>query len=464
MHSYDLFGRTFTVTEANKLIHDTIEQMFYDMEIEGEISGFRPASSGHWYFTLKDSGAAIDAAVFRSAQSSMIIPENGDLVIAKGSLSYYERNGRLSFIIREMRKKGNGELLEIIEKRKAYYRSMGYFDEDRKKALPEEIRKLGVVTSASGAAIRDILNITKRRAPSLDIILFPATVQGEGAAESIAMRIRQANLFSACDVLIVGRGGGSAEDLSCFSEPEVIEAIHDSDIPIVSAVGHEIDWPISDYAADVRAPTPSAAAELVTERIFRRTERLDKALFAIDSLMRRRTADLSSRLTLCLHRTESIHGRIRAAWLGIPSTSDAARLLLLRRRSAEARLAFSEDEAERAMMGRVGKTLSILEEMMEEDERIIISRREAELSSVASLKAESSHAMKELLKDKESRLRLMQREVEALSPLSILSRGYSVTRKEDGTIIRKRGDAAPGEIIRTYLVDGCIMSTVKEDA
>ena len=173
MPGYDLLSRTLTVSEANEIIHDTVESLFYELSIEGEISGFRPASSGHWYFTLKDKGAALDAAVFRSAQYSMVMPDDGDLVIAKGSLSFYAKTGKLTFIVREMKKKGEGDLLQIIEKRKEYYRSLGYFDEDRKKPIPEEINTLGVVTSPTGAAIRDILNITRRRAPSLNILLFP---------------------------------------------------------------------------------------------------------------------------------------------------------------------------------------------------------------------------------------------------------------------------------------------------
>ena len=188
MPGYDLLSRTLTVSEANEIIHDTVESLFYELSIEGEISGFRPASSGHWYFTLKDKGAALDAAVFRSAQYSMVMPDDGDLVIAKGSLSFYAKTGKLTFIVREMKKKGEGDLLQIIEKRKEYYRSLGYFDEDRKKPIPEEINTLGVVTSPTGAAIRDILNITRRRAPSLNILLFPCTVQGDGAAERTRRR------------------------------------------------------------------------------------------------------------------------------------------------------------------------------------------------------------------------------------------------------------------------------------
>ena len=349
MAAYDLLGRTLTVSEANGIIHDTVEDMFYELSIEGEVSGFRPASSGHWYFTLKDKSAALDAAVFRSAQFQMVMPEDGDLVIAKGSLSFYTKTGKLTFVIREMKRKGEGDLLKIIEKRKEYYRSLGYFDEDKKKPIPEEITKLGVVTSPTGAAIRDILNITRRRAPSLDIIIFPCAVQGDGAAESIAMRIRQANSFLACDVLIVGRGGGSVEDLSCFSEPCVIEAIHDSEIPVISAVGHEIDWPISDFVADRRAPTPSAAAELVTETIFRRRERLDNALFSSTAAMKERMLRLSSRLRETMHNADVLEKKIIRYRGSIPSTEDLRKILILRMENARTSLAYDEEEIIRSM-------------------------------------------------------------------------------------------------------------------
>ena len=352
MPGYDLLSRTLTVSEANEIIHDTVESLFYELGIEGEISGFRPASSGHWYFTLKDKGAALDAAVFRSAQYSMVMPDDGDLVIAKGSLSFYAKTGKLTFIVREMKKKGEGDILQIIEKRKEYYRSLGYFDEDRKKPIPEEINTLGVVTSPTGAAIRDILNITRRRAPSLNILLFPCTVQGDGAAESIAMRIREANNFSACDVLIVGRGGGSIEDLSCFSEPEVIEAVHNSEIPVISAVGHEIDWPISDYVADKRAPTPSAAAEIVTETIFRRRERLENALFMMNSLMKEKLSSSFHRLSTALHNASAMENKILKYRSRIPSTEDLRKILILRMQNASSSLAYAEEDIAESMGGK----------------------------------------------------------------------------------------------------------------
>ena len=393
MAAYDLLGRTLTVSEANGIIHDTVEDMFYELSIEGEVSGFRPASSGHWYFTLKDKSAALDAAVFRSAQFQMVMPEDGDLVIAKGSLSFYTKTGKLTFVIREMKRKGEGDLLKIIEKRKEYYRSLGYFDEDKKKPIPEEITKLGVVTSPTGAAIRDILNITRRRAPSLDIIIFPCAVQGDGAAESIAMRIRQANSFLACDVLIVGRGGGSAEDLSCFSEPCVIEAIHDSEIPVISAVGHEIDWPISDFVADRRAPTPSAAAELVTETIFRRRERLDNALFSSTAAMKERMLQLSSRLRETMHNADVLEKKIIRYRGRIPSTEDLRKILILRMENARTSLAYDEEEIIRSMERKTEERSKRLLDSLKENNVLFKQKMEKAEREITTLQKEMDAAV-----------------------------------------------------------------------
>ncbi len=462
MEPYDLLGKTLTVSEANDLIHSAVEELFCEMTIEGEISGFRPASSGHWYFTLKDRDAALDAAVFRSHQLSMLIPQNGDLVVARGSLSYYTKNGKLTFIVREMRKKGDGDLLQQIEKRKEYYRNLGYFDEDRKKPIPEEISVLGVVTSPTGAAIRDILNVTRRRAPSLDILIFPARVQGEGAAEEIAMRIRQADLFEACDLLIVGRGGGSIEDLAAFSEPAVIEAIHSSSIPIISAVGHEIDWPISDYAADRRAPTPSAAAEIATETIYRRRGRLSSALFAASSLMKGKTYDASARLSSAFHALSAFEKRIMGYRARIPSVEDLRHLLILRMRNAETRLGYAEEDAANAMEARLGSAARRLAELKAAASDAAGGRIRAYEALLSSLMLESERAGKEKARLAGFRLRAAIRECEALSPLQILRRGYSVTEGSGGRIIRHAGEVHEGDIITTRLMDGTVRSIVKE--
>ena len=462
MESYDIFGRTLTVSEANGIIHDTVEEIFYELRIEGEISGFRPASSGHWYFTLKDSSSAIDAAVFRSAQYAMEYPKNGDLVVAKGSLSYYTRNGRLTYVIREMRKKGEGDILEMLEKRKEYYRGLGYFDEDRKKPIPEEIRTLGVVTSPTGAAIRDILNVTKRRAPSLDIIIFPAKVQGDGSAESIASRIRQADNFQACDLLIIGRGGGSTEDLLCFSDPEVIEAIHNCSIPIISAVGHEIDWPISDYAADRRAPTPSAAAEIATETIFRRRERLENALYGSESIIRGRIAEMRLRLSDALSSLSILEKKVLSLEGRIPSSEDLRKMLILRVQNAETRVGYAEEDIQDCIEKRIREASARISISMEREENAMKERVSYASRLLSRIIPSSNERMKARIAVSRTRVDALVRESEALSPLLILRRGYSVTEKEDGSIVRQSGQLKAGEIIRTRLMDGTVLSRVEE--
>ena len=462
MESYDILGRTLTVSEANTIIHDTVEGIFYELVIEGEISGFRPSSSGHWYFTLKDTRSAIDAAVFRSAQYSMDIPRNGDLVVCRGSLSYYTKSGKLTYAIRDMKKKGEGDILEMLEKRKEYYRGLGYFDEDKKKPIPEEIRTLGIVTSPTGAAVRDILNVTKRRAPSLDIIIFPAKVQGDGAAESIAMRIRQADNFQACDLLIVGRGGGSVEDLLPFSDPDVIEAIHSSSIPIISAVGHEIDWPISDYAADRRAPTPSAAAEIATETIFRRRERLSNALHESESIIRERMAEGRIRLSEAMHSLSILERKVAALSGRIPSSEDLRRMLVLRVQNADTRLGYAQEDIQSVMEKRIRRSLDLILSSREKQAQSMKDRVSYAERHLSLLLPASDERMKARIALSRSKLDALRREAEALSPLLILRRGYSVTEKEDGSIVRKSGDLKPGDMIKTRLMDGTVLSRVEE--
>ncbi len=462
MEAYDLLGRTLTVSEASELIHSTVDELFYEMSIEGEVSGFRPASSGHWYFTLKDRGAAMDAAVFRSSQFSMVMPSDGDLVIAKGSLSYYTKTGRLTFIVREMKRKGEGDLLQQIEKRKEYYRALGYFDDERKKPIPEEISVLGVVTSPTGAAIRDILNITARRAPSLDIIIFPAAVQGEGAAENIAMRIRQADNFSACDLLIVGRGGGSMEDLSAFSEPAVIEAIHNCSIPVISAVGHEIDWPISDLAADRRAPTPSAAAEIATETIYRRRERLSGALLLSSSLIKSRITEAEKGLERAMHGLSELERKMLRYRGRIPSTADLRRILLLRTQNAETRLGYAMEEITAAMENRLRAAEEKLSSLISGSSAAISSRAAEAGTLISALQNEIRSTVGKRVELAGMRVKAAERECEALSPLQILKRGYSVTQRTDGSVVRSASDVKDGEELATRVMDGTIISIVKE--
>lgn len=253
----------FSVSQITDLIKEILETSFRTITIEGEISNWRPSAAGHIYFTLKDNAAQIKAVIFRGAAMKLNFrPKDGDKVRCTGSLSVYAPQGNYQIIVNTMEIAGAGNILQMLEERKRKLAAEGLFDDSRKKTLPVMPKTIGVVTSPTGAAIRDILNVTKRRNPGMNIIVLPAIVQGEGAAQTICKMIEIANFYELCDVLIVGRGGGSLEDLLPFSEESVVRAVAESRIPTISAVGHEIDWAICDYAADRRAPTPSAAAEM----------------------------------------------------------------------------------------------------------------------------------------------------------------------------------------------------------
>ena len=256
----------YTVSSLTSLIKEVLESSFPTVEVEGELSNFRPSSSGHWYFSLKDQESMISGVMFRGRTGSIdFIPADGQKVIVKGNLSVYAKRGTYQIVCSSMKLSGEGDILLMLEERKRKLAALGYFDTDRKKSIPSFPSKVAVVTSPTGAAIRDILQVLGRRNSGIDIVILPAPVQGEGAAAEIAAQIRRANIFKLGDVIIMGRGGGSLEDLLPFSDEQVVRAVYESGIPVISAVGHEIDISLSDLAADMSAPTPSSAAEIVSE-------------------------------------------------------------------------------------------------------------------------------------------------------------------------------------------------------
>lgn len=260
--------KVFSVSEINSLLKDMLESSFPQICIEGEISNYRPNSSGHLYFTLKDEASQISAVMFRSAAAHIdFVPKDGTKVQCTGRLTVYPARGNYQILITRMTVSGEGAILKMIEERKRRLAAEGLFDEAKKKPLPPFPQTIGIITSPTGAALRDILQIMRRRNKCVSAIVFPSLVQGDGAAESIVHQIKNANALKKCDVLIVGRGGGSLEDLLPFSDENVVRAIAESEIPVISAVGHEIDWALSDFAADKRAPTPSAAAELAVPQL-----------------------------------------------------------------------------------------------------------------------------------------------------------------------------------------------------
>ena len=260
--------KVFSVSEINSLLKDMLESSFPQICIEGEISNYRPNSSGHLYFTLKDEASQISAVMFRSAAAHIdFVPKDGTKVQCTGRLTVYPARGNYQILITRMTVSGEGAILKMIEERKRRLAAEGLFDEAKKRPLPPFPQTIGIITSPTGAALRDILQIMRRRNKCVSAIVFPSLVQGDGAAESIVHQIKNANALKKCDVLIVGRGGGSLEDLLPFSDENVVRAIAESEIPVISAVGHEIDWALSDFAADKRAPTPSAAAELAVPQL-----------------------------------------------------------------------------------------------------------------------------------------------------------------------------------------------------
>ena len=388
-----------TVSELTSLVKATLEGSFYNLTVEGEISGFRPASTGHWYFSLKDSKAIISAVMWRSSIARVgFIPKDGQRVIVKGSLSVYDQRGTYQIICTSIEPFGEGDILALLEQRKRYYAQLGYFDESQKKPIPKRPNRVAVITSPTGAALQDILQITGRRSPSLDIIILPAVVQGSEAAQSVATRIREVNEFLLADVMIVGRGGGSIEDLLPFSEDCVIQAIHQSDIPVISAVGHEIDWALSDFVADLRAPTPSAAAELVCES--------------------------------ALDQRAKVEG-YRASM----KENMAARIAAIRLRVAS----FSRENARAQLENRLSQ------HRMRLDYAISSLRRE----------------MSSLVTSKQARVEPLKHKLEALSPLAILDRGYGILSK-DGKTLRSISEIKAGDRMQITLADGSINARVEE--
>ena len=389
-----------TVGELTTLIKQTLEGSFFNLTIEGEVSGFRPASTGHWYFSLKDDKAVISAAMWKSTAARMgFEPKDGQKVIVTGSLSVFEPRGTYQIICTSIKPVGEGDILAMLEERKRRYSQLGYFDASIKKPIPKRPNKVAVITSPTGAALQDILQITGRRNKGMDIIILPAVVQGSEAAPSIAARIKEANDFLLADVIIVGRGGGSIEDLLPFSEDCVIQAIHESVLPVISAVGHEIDGAISDFVADLRAPTPSAAAELVCESSLDQIEK---------------NAQLKASMT------ESINARLNAIRLRISAFSPAF---------AKAQL---DSKLSRYRMMLDNKIMTM------------------------------THGLQDNLSTKKAKLHLVAEKMAALSPLSVLDRGYSIVTDKDGNTIKSTDAVKKGDTINIRLNKGNLSANVQE--
>jgi exodeoxyribonuclease VII large subunit len=395
-------GKHLTVSELTEQIRSNLEGSFSYVCVEGEISNCKPASSGHLYFSLKDSAAKIDAIMFKNKLRTINFePKDGMLMRVRGSLSVYAPRGSYSIVCEEMEIAGAGEILAMLEKRKQKLAAEGLFDEEKKRPLPRFPATVGVVTSPTGAALRDILNILARRAPGIKVIILPAPAQGEEAASIISARIKQANQWHLADVLIVGRGGGSIEDLLPFSDEEVVRAVAKSKIPTVSAVGHEIDWALCDYSADLRAPTPSAAAELVSENYFAVQDFIQSTAEDFMTVMRTRLE--RAKLLLKPFDPQDMEYRFRAIL--------QPRLIRL-------------DDAKEALIASISDKCAVI-------------RKKIELSSAV---------------------------LETASPLAVMERGFSVVTNSSGKIIKSSDNVKSGDKIFIRPLKGKIDAVVESAA
>lgn len=392
---------TFSVTELNNYIKGLLDRDsgLRNVQVAGEISNFKRYPSGHCYFTLKDAGAVLKCVMFRgNAASLRFEPKNGDTVLAVGRIAVYERDGVYQLYTDLLLQQGVGNLMLAYEKLKAKLSAQGLFDPERKQELPLNPRTVGIITSPVGAAVRDIITVSRRRNRGIKLLLYPVKVQGEGSAVEIAEAIRFFNKHKLADVLIVGRGGGSLEDLWAFNEEGTVKAVAASKIPVISAVGHETDFTLCDFAADKRAATPSQAAELAVldnEGYRRQVEHLSKRLESL----------LEQKLTVAQHRLERAVG----SWV--------------------------LQNPERMFLDRALRVDRAVQDLQQAIEQAVESRRYA--------------------------LQLQAARLDSLSPLAVLGRGYSITQRDDFKVVSSVEQVGWGDELVTTVKDGAIRSVVQ---
>lgn len=457
---------TYTVTEMNRLIKKLVEGsgQVAHVQVRGEISNFKRYPSGHCYFSLKDAGSVLKCVMFqRQARQLLRYPDNGDTVVAIGSISVYEPNGVYQLYADMLIEEGIGSLMLAYEKLKKKLEEEGLFAEERKKPIPAHPKTVGIITSPAGAAVRDVIKVARRRDPGVKLLLYPVQVQGKPAAGDIAHAIRFMNKHRLADVLIVGRGGGSMEDLWAFNEEIVVRAVAASEIPVISAVGHETDVTLSDFVADKRAATPSQAAELAVED----TRQL-----------RRQVLDRQARLETAINhmlqqRTETLRRLMKSRMLQDPLriTDRAAErldmVLMRMQQTLPRRLENRELRLQQAM-----KTL-------QHPERLLIKPEQRVAAALKAMHKQKklwepyenryqnawnqfTALAKNLTVSQEQRLALATGHLDAVSPLKILSRGYSVTTNGQGQIVKSVQDVHWGEEIRTRLCDGEVYSVIQQ--
>jgi len=434
--------RVLTVTEATEQIKDTLESEFFAMHVQGEVSNYKRHQSGHWYFTLKDSHSQLRAVFYRQWNRLMRFePENGLEVRLRGRLSVYEPRGEYQIVVEVMEPLGVGALQLAFEQQVKRLAAEGMFDEERKRKLPLLPRRVGIVTSPVGAALRDVLQILERRNRGIDIIITPVRVQGASAAQEIVDAIRLLNKHAKrpgneIDVIIVGRGGGSIEDLWAFNEEPVARAIYESEIPIVSAVGHETDYTIADFVADYRAPTPSAAAEIVAAESSDLAARIE---YLQSGLARAMNHSLILRKSQLRDLVES---------RGFAGTATTVLSLSAKCRELEKRAA----EALRTRVRNSASSLQDAKRRLEAtDFRALIAIKSSRLDA---LDQRLDRAVQRRLDAERHSLAVAASKLDMLSPLAVLGRGYALVKDETGALVSRAAMVEPGQKLELRFEDG----------
>ncbi len=439
--------KALTPSQLNALARNLLEDAFPLIWVEGELGNLSRPSSGHLYFTLKDDRAQVRCALFKpKSQWLKFTPREGLRVLARGRLTLYEARGDYQLILDTMEEAGEGALRRAFEQLKAKLQAEGLFDQGRKRPLPSHVRRLGVLTSPSGAAVRDVLSVLRRRFPLVEVDILPVPVQGDTAAAQIVRMLQAAGRSGRYDALLITRGGGSLEDLWAFNDEALARAIAASPVPVVSAVGHEVDVSLADFAADLRAPTPSVAAELLVP---------DRA-------------DLAAHLRAQARRLHAIHERLlrhaaqrtdRVA-LRLQALQPQARLDALRRRQADAlrRLHAAWAQADERRRARLRHAAAVLHASRPQRRLALLRDR------LQSLAPRPQSATVRGLQRRALHLQGLARSLEAVSPLATVARGYSILQHEDGRIVRSTNDAQAGEALNARLRDGVLRVRVERDA
>jgi len=438
--------KVLSVSSLNQMAKSLLEGHFSQVAVEGEISNFANPASGHWYFTLKDQKSQVRCAMFAGRNRLVrFSPKNGDQLIVRGQLSIYPNRGDYQLIVSQMEEAGDGALRRAFEQLKQRLQAEGLFDQRHKKEILEGYHHVGLITSATGAAVRDMVSVFGRRFPATQLTVFPVAVQGPEAPGEISSALALANTLTdtlGLQALIVGRGGGSLEDLQAFNEESVARAIFASELPVVSAVGHEIDFTIADLVADLRAPTPSAAAELLSP------DQLD-SLEQLQGLLQRFSNLAGQSLTWRKERLGWMARRLRRPDRRLQDHAQTLdRLELQLKRVLRNRL--QQATAQLALQQRALIAVSPAQKL---------SQQRTQLTALSQRLA---HSGRRHLDQGREQLASLSRNLNAVSPLAVLDRGFSISLTESSQVVRQTTDVAPGQTLVTRLADGTVHSSVTE--